>query len=189
VLESRGNYPAIIERAFGKGTIVLCADSYLVSNEAMRRDRHPELLAKLLGSNRTVVFDETHLGVAEDPGVMTLARKYGLHGLLAGLILLAALYVWQNAVGFVPPYEVVADAPAAGKDSAAGFVNLLRRSIPASRVLTVCVEEWKKSKPRRTVKNLDRIEAIVQSQEALPGPQRDPVGNYRTITQILKERK
>ena len=120
---------------------------------------------------------------------MTLARQYGLHGLFAGVILLAALFVWKSAVSFVPPYEAEVNTPAAGKDSAAGFVNLLRRSIPAARVLSVCFEEWKKSKPRRAVRNLDRLEAIVAAQEALPARQRDPVGSYRTITTVLKERK
>jgi hypothetical protein len=188
VLAKRKDYPAIIERDFGKGAVVLCADSYFVSNEALRRDRHTDLLTTILGANRDVVFDETHLDVNEDPGVMTLARGYGLHGLLAGLLVLTALFIWKNAVSFVPPYDATTDATATGKDSAAGFVNLLRRSIPASRVLSVCVEEWKRSKPRR-MKNLDRINAVVESQEALPAWQRDPVGSYRTITTILKERK
>jgi hypothetical protein len=188
VLATRQTYPAIIERDFGRGSVVLCADSYFVSNEALRRDRHSELLAAVLGANRDVVFDETHLDVNEDPGVMTLARGYGLHGLLAGLIVLTALFIWKNAVSFVPPYDAPTDATATGKDSAAGFVNLLRRSIPASRVLSVCIEEWKRSKPRRA-KNLDRINTVVESQEALPARQRDPVGSYRAITAILKERK
>ena len=33
----------------------------------------------------------------------------------------------------------------AGKDAAAGFVNLLRRNIPPRDVLTTCFAEWKKS--------------------------------------------
>ncbi len=197
VVESRGKYPMLIERKFGDGTIVLAADSYFVSNEAMRRERHPPMLAWLVGGNRRIVFDETHLGVHEDLGVMTLARRYRLHGLFVGLILLAALFLWQNASSFVPPYEdASADASVAlatGKDSASGFVNLLRRHIAPGRVLSVCVDEWKKSFAHRpswlATQRLQRIQAIADAQEALPVNQRDPVGSYRTISQILSERK
>jgi Domain of unknown function (DUF4350) len=197
VIESRGRHPMLIERKFGDGTIVLAADSYFVSNEAMRRERHPQLLAWLVGENRQVVFDETHLGVREDPGVMTLARRYRLHGLFAGLILLAVLFLWKSFSSFVPPYQDGAAhanvALATGKDSAEGFVNLLRRNIAQGRVLSVCVEEWKKSfahrQSWRTTQRLQRIQAIADAQEALPASQRDPVGSYRTISQILSERK
>src|SRR5436309_2954544 len=64
VYEAAG-FPVVIERTMGEGTIVLAADSYLLSNEAMRRDRHPEFLAWLVGANRRIVFDETHFGVKE----------------------------------------------------------------------------------------------------------------------------
>ncbi|MEO7298895.1 MAG: DUF4350 domain-containing protein [Verrucomicrobiota bacterium] len=72
---SRDTNAVVIERAFGKGSVVLCSDSYLFSNEAMRKERHPELLAWLVGQNGTVLFDETHLGVNSDPGIAALACR------------------------------------------------------------------------------------------------------------------
>src|SRR5213075_1763299 len=129
------------ERKFGSGSLVLSADSFFVSNDALRNERHPKLLAWLAAPNTTVLFDETHLGVLETPGLAALVRKYRLHGLVVGLALLAGLFVWKNTTSFVPAYdedivETRNDA-VAGRDSAAGFVNLLRRGISSSEVLLV----------------------------------------------------
>lgn len=195
VLESRGKFPAVIERHFGKGSVVLCADSFFISNEAMRQERRPELLATLVGTNRNIVFDETHLGVGEAPGVMTLARKYRLHGLFFGLLLLAGLFVWKNATSFVPPHEdtgMDGAALADGKDSAAGFVNLVRRSIPSSELLPACVAEWKKSLGHTLPVSggkREHVDGVLAAQQALPARQRDPLGAYRQIAEILKKRK
>src|SRR5207237_5433411 len=128
------------------GSIVLAADSYLFSNEALWKERSSELLAWMVGPSQRVLFDETHLGVEESPGISMLARKYRLHGLFAGLLLLAGLFVWKNATSFIPPYEetVQREQPelVAGKDSASGFVNLFRRNLPAPHLLAVFLSEW-----------------------------------------------
>jgi hypothetical protein len=50
-------------------------------DEAMLRDRHSDLLAWLVDPKKGVIFDESHLGIASNPG-LSLARKYKLHGLL-----------------------------------------------------------------------------------------------------------
>jgi len=82
---------------------VLAADSYFTSNEALLHERHPKLLAWLVGAGTRAVFDETHLGVAENPGMAALARKYRLHGVAAVLLLLAVLHVWGSAASLLPP--------------------------------------------------------------------------------------
>ncbi len=189
----RGN-PVLIERPFRGGTLVLCADSYLFSNEALRQDRQTDLITRIVGGNRRVVFDETHHGVMEQPGIMTLARRYRLHGLFAGLLLLAVLYIWKNAVPFVPPYDEAHDArqAATGKHAAAGFVNLLRRSLPVTDLVPVCFEEWKKSCGhlyRRQPGKLAEAEAMIANQQALPPRQRTPVAAYRAIAEILQRRR
>jgi len=43
--------------------------------------------------------------VQEHRGVATLARKYRLHGFVAGLLLLAGLFVWRYGFSLMPPYE------------------------------------------------------------------------------------
>lgn len=192
----RTGLPVVVERSFGRGTLILCADSYPFSNEALRRDRQPGLLAWFIGANHRVVFDETHLGVNNDPGVAALARRYRLHGFFGALLVLALLFVWKSTSPFVPPHpdddldgrgDLVE-----GKDSASGFVNLLRRGIPAGDVLAVCFAEWKKSfthaqshlRPRR-----ERMEQVLQAEIARPARERRPADTYLELSRILKERK
>jgi hypothetical protein len=112
-----------------------------------RNERAPALLAWLIGTPRTIVFDEDSHGVSDRPGVASLVRKYGLHGVAAGLALIAALFVWKNMSRFIPPLDdPTADGDLVrGKEAGEGFINLLRRSIAPNRVLAVCAEEWKKA--------------------------------------------
>jgi len=176
---ARERHPVVIERPLGNGTLVFATDTYFISNEALLRERHATLLSWLIGPARRVVFDETHLGVAEEPGVATLIHKYRLHGLLAALLALAALFVWRQSVPFVPASDEFSDENhVAGRTAAAGFVNLLRRSIPANKLLGVCVTEWEKSFPRNS--RLPAARELAQGQ--------DPVTGYRSIRQLFAGR-
>jgi hypothetical protein len=185
--------PVLVERRFGRGSIVLAADSYPFSNEAMLKDREAALLAWFLGGKGNVVFDETHLGVSQSPGIATLARKYRLHGLFAGLLILAALFIWKNAASFMPPHdEQLAHERGGiieGKDSAAGFVNLLRRSISPADLLKVCLEQWNAhsaSGRKPTPAKLEAMQAIIDEQNALEPRRRDAVATYRRFCDILR---
>ena len=141
-----------------------------------------------------MLFDETHLGVLEAPGVAALVRKYRLHGLVFGLALLAGLFVWKNTTSFVPPYdedivETRTDA-VAGRDSAAGFVNLLRRSISSAEVLSVCFAEWKKTRAHGRADlnaRMDQMAAVIAEEQAKSAREKNPVETYRRITRILTE--
>jgi hypothetical protein len=187
--------PVIIERAFGPGTLVLCSDSYFVSNEALQIERHADLLAWLIGPQATVVFDETHLGVMENPGIATLIRKYRLTWFVGSLIVLALLFVWKNIVSFVPP---VADAASiaeerAGKDSVGGLINLLRQNIPARKLPSMCIEEWAKSVSHRKKDVSSKLEAVrrevAADAAAAPRERQEPVAMYRMICRVLNEQK
>lgn len=180
----------MIERDFGAGAIVLAADSFPLSNEALWKERAPGLLTWLVGHSQHVVFDETHFGVEESSGVTALARKYRLHGLLIGLLLLAGLFVWKNATHFVPP--CASDTSPGqqelltGKDSAAGFVNLLRRNLPSRELLAICLAEWKKSCGREQPRaKLEQMQTIIDAENAKPPNERDPVHTYRALSRIL----
>jgi hypothetical protein len=189
VIYARGTRAVLIERQFGKGSVVMATDSYFVSNEAMEKDRHAALLAWLVGANQNAVFDEAHFGVVETSGVAMLMRKYRLHGLAAGLLLLAGLFIWKNAGSLVPPHaEEERQGFIAGKDSAAGFVNLLRRSIAPRDLLPVCFAEWKKSAGpagQHSVPRRQQAEAVFQAEISLPPKARNPVATYKTICSIL----
>lgn len=193
VLYARDGHPVIMERDQGRGSIVLSSLNYFVSNEALVKERHPELLAWLAGTKSEIIFDEYHHGVLINPGVATLIRKYRLEWLVLGLFVLAALFVWQSAAPLVPPFQ---DQPggvrslARGKDSASGLINLLRRNVPYNQILFVCFDQWKKSAGNQAVaKNkLERINSMIDSQRSASGRQRKPLETYNAISGILKDR-
>lgn len=190
---ARGRYPVVMERQFGKGSVVIASDSFFVSNEAMLKDRHADLLAWLFGAHRQIVFDEAHFGIMESPGVAGLMRKYHLHGLAAGLLLLAGLFIWKNATSLAPPS---ADEPiheyVAGKDAATGFINLLRRNISPREVFGVCFAEWKKSAAPTgnfSAGRLQQAEAVFLAEDSQPHKSRDPIAAYNRISETLSNRK
>jgi hypothetical protein len=193
VIYARGSNAVVIERKFGHGSVAFATDSYFISNEALEKDRHADLLAWVIGPVKNVVFDEAHLGVAETSGVAVLMRKYRLHGLALGLILLAGLFIWKNAVSLVPPHEDESKRDfVTGKNAAAGFVNLLRRNIPLRDLLAACFDEWKKSAAQSGKYSEARrrqAEAAFVTETLLPLRDRRPLETYREICGILQKQK
>jgi hypothetical protein len=194
-VEGTNVHPVVIERSLGRGSIVLCADSFPFSNEALRTKRAPELLAWFIGPARRVIFDETHLGVQEHPGVATLARQYRLGGVFVALLVLALLFVWRNSVSFLPPREEQLARERGelveGRDSAAGFINLLRRNIAPAHLMKVCLEQWNAHfahtrKPSGA--KLEAMQKIIDAENALEPRQRNPVRMYRELCSILSSR-
>lgn len=191
VIYARGKNAVVLERQIDHGSVVLATDSYFASNEALSKDRHADLLAWLIGDNDTVVFDESHFGIVDTGGVATLMRQYRLHGFAAGLLLLAGLFIWKNSTSLVPP---PADAEQfrfiAGKDSASGFVNLLRRNLAPRDLLATCFAEWKKSAAAKTSPaRAQQAEAIFQAENARPAKDRNPTDAYRKISEVLQNKK
>jgi hypothetical protein len=185
---SRNEFPVVIERSIGRGSVVIATDSYLLSNEAMLGDRHADLLAWFVGPNHNLLFDEAHLGVAENAGVATLMRRYHLQWFVAALVLLSTLFIWKNAVSLVPPRANTTDENyIRGRDSFAGFVNLLRRSIPASKILATSYAEWKKTGPQTARYSTARLNRAQEAfdEETTRTRDRNAVRAYRTIAQIL----
>ncbi len=189
----RREHPVIIERSFGAGSLVLASDSYFVSNEALRKERHSELLVWLLGARHEILFDETHFGVEEQVGVAALLRRYHLEGAIGGLLLLAALFVWKNSAPLVPgPAEGAAPGRGAeveGLETSAGFASLLRRSLPVKDIFLTSFEEWKAACARdpRVAARLPQIEKIVDEEKARPPGSRRPVQTYQAIHRILTQ--
>jgi hypothetical protein len=190
---ARGTNAVFAEKQYGNGTIVLAGDSFFVSNEAMQRDRHADLLAWLIGAGQTVVFDESHFGIVESSGVTALMRKYRLHGVMFGFILLAGLFIWKNSMSFVPmPATSARENFVVGKDSAVGFVNLLRRNIPAKDILQTCFDEWTKSLRRRTdytITGVEQAQAAMQIELDKTHHRRNPILAYQNIARALKARR
>jgi hypothetical protein len=192
VIYRRQDRPVVIERAMGSGSLVLASDSYFLSNEALWKERQAKLLAWLVGNQRRIVFDETHLGIEETPGVVSLMRRYRLHGLLAGLLLLAGLFIWKNMMSLVPSHTLPdAEDSTSGFDSAAGFVKLLRRSVSTPELLLVCVQHWTKSLPAnsRECSRIPHVQALLTQEAARPSKMRDPVKVYRAICHEVQRRQ
>ncbi|MEW5722601.1 MAG: DUF4350 domain-containing protein [Thermodesulfobacteriota bacterium] len=193
VIYTQGDRPVIIERRLGRGTIVLAADSFLLSNEALRDEPRPRLLAWMAGPRREgpvrIIFEETHLGMFEQPGLAGLARKYHLHGLLAGLVVLAGLFVWKNSLSLVPASARGVDSAttvfSSERDYHAGLVNLLRRNVPRRKILEVCFEQWQNSSES---KRTDYGGAVEKAGEVVRRRD-DPVAGYRAVCEILAEGK
>ena len=189
IIYARSKLPVFVERSFGPGTLVMATDSYFLSNEALRKERHPDLLAWLLGSAREIVFDEAHLGIVEQSGVATLIRRYHLVGVAGVLLLLAGLFVWKNSASLVPAYEHRAARDlVTGEEAAAGFVKLLRRNIRAGELLEICLTEWSKSvgrTKRHAAAKLQQAQEIVKTEKARPLQQRNPLKAYQQISEIL----
>jgi hypothetical protein len=187
VAYSVADHPVVIERSLGAGSIVLVGDAYLLSNEAMLRDRAPGLLAWLQGDSRRAVFDESHLGVIEDRGIASLARHYGLAHAAIVLAVIALLFIWKNASSLVPASESARVSGAtpgefAGRESAAGFVSLLRRTLAPSQLFAACVAEYRRSVAWRRVGDPAReaLEAL-----ATPDAARDPLAATRRAHELL----
>lgn len=186
----RDGVPVVMERAMGKGTLMISTDSYPFSNEALRVDRATEFLQWCLGYENThILFDETHLGVEEDPGIATLARRYRLHGLALGLALVAVLYLWRVGVGFMPRRgdADVEGKALEGRETVAGFVNLLKRAIHPTELLAACMQEWEKTIHRDSIPEtrVHQVRDRYAAERQKPPAEQNPVQVYRDITRLL----
>lgn len=199
VIYSAHGHPVIIERDFGKGTIVFSSDSYIFSNEALLKNRHSDLLSWFIGNHSYIIFDESHLGIKENIGVAGLIRKYNLYWLIFGGLIFSALFIWKNSSHFIPPTKDDSDIQtikyASTRDYAAGLTSLLRRNIGPKEILNVCYAQWKKSSAysRRVLQGqTDKMATIKKiaepSHEKLP-KQQETVQSYQAISKILSKRK
>jgi hypothetical protein len=166
----------------------LMADAYLFSNEALRVERYPDLLSRLIGSNALLVFDESHLGIYRQPGLAGLIRQYRFHWVIAALAVLAVLFVWKNTVYFVPPPDDLdtgsREAASGEKDHTEALISLLRRNVAGRDLLRVCVGEWQKTdSAQRRVSSLalDQIQRLVRDAAV------DPIAGYQHICRLLSE--
>ncbi len=197
-LYRRDGQPVIVARPYGVrgGELVLASDSYFLSNEALRAEPCPGLLAGLVGKGRRLLFDESHFGVQENPGLMTLARRYGLQGALAATGLLVGLFIWRNVLSLVPPPPASAEALLAGstvtgRDSAAGFLNLVKRGVPPRDLMGVCLAQWQGGAGGRAPEAavVERLRAVAEEETMRPARQRSPAAAYRAMCAAVRNRR
>ena len=194
VIYTANGRPVIIERPYGNGSLVLSADSFFLSNEALRSERHPELLVWTLGESANVVFDETHFGIFKQPGVLSLIKKYRFQWFIFTVAMIALLFIWKNSVYFVPPPKrkqlQAGQDFLSGRDSTQGLISLLRRNIPARQLLQICTREWERSIQSQNRFRNDKIRQVksaLQMHETQPPKSIDPVLGYRRISKIISK--
>lgn len=182
---SVAGHPVMLERRFGNGSIVIISESFLLSNEAMRDYRYPDLLSWLIGPNKTIVFDESHLGVSEQTGVVSLAKRFGLMPFAAALFVLAMLYLWRSSIPLIPGRS---SSPAgmvmAAGSHFSGLTNLLQRSVPPKQLLRTCLIQWQKS----ATQEIKRNPAIIEDFQQIANSDSNPVDVYNRITRTRTER-
>jgi len=132
-----------VEKPFGAGSIVLLADSFVFTNEALRDKRDTAFLLRVLGGKKTVIFDEQHLGTEQHGSIGQLLRRYHLEAAALVLIVLALLFFWRSSSSFLPrrPADYV-DHAATPPDA---LSNLVRRNVSASAAAGVSADLWNKS--------------------------------------------
>jgi hypothetical protein len=145
-IERAGARLIAIERPFGKGTVALLAASGDFSNQSTVAQDSLPLVTAALGSNSRIVFDESHLGIAESGSVVALARRFHMMGLAAGLAILAALFIWRNSSSFVR--QASRPVVLTGRTSASGLETLLRKNIRPQEAIAACWHEWQAARGR-----------------------------------------
>ncbi len=190
-LYSWQDQPVMARRPMGRGTLVIAADSYLISNEALRNQRASGLLTWFVVPGNDIVVDESLKGLVKQPGVAALTRQYRLHGVVAALLVIAMLFIWRQSAVFVPAVKSRQSShetpPAAGRDTSQGLVHLARQHIGSDELLPLCYRTWKTHAVRRVsptrmadVKAL-ALKAAAQPKEAIQ------VRIYQQICELLKQ--
>ena len=170
-----------IERAVGKGTLVLAGSSQAISNAGIARKRDTPLLLALTGPRGPVVFDESHLGTVETGTIMGLARHYHLQGFLGGLLILFLLFAWRNWLAF-PPRNERGAALTASIDPLDGLAGLLGRALPQNKLIEECVRA--RTQTERNPQSRNPVERAAES-----GTTKDPAAVFRSIQSAITRKQ
>ncbi len=135
----------MLERTFGEGSVVLLLGLESFTNKALLTTVDTARIAGTFNGPRPLIFDEAHLGVADDDTVAGYARHFNLQWLLLGLAVLAAFYVWRSSVSFVPALPEIHGAEIAGREAYIALASLLSQSIKQPDLAREIVAAWRES--------------------------------------------
>jgi hypothetical protein len=147
--------PVLLERGFGEGSIGLIAAVEPFTNYQLLTRPDAALLAATTEGRHPLIFDEAHLGVGEIDTVAGLARQHHLEWILLGFLTLGMLYIWRNAVSFMPPLQSAAEGGVKGRDAHSALSSLLAQSVGHDKLLKEIAAEWKHSE--RYIPNAGRL--------------------------------
>jgi len=174
----------VIERSYGAGSLVLVASGAVFSNGQLADSPDTVLLSSMIGASGGIVFDEAHLGIAESGSVMGLLRAFHLEGVLFGMLLPLALFVWRRSCSFPPVQRSGPKQQIEGRRSFSGLVALLRRNLSPADLTVVCWQEWLKGAPRALPM---QRRSLVEQELIQTGAQ--PIGALRNIHEILNRKR
>lgn len=146
--QMKDDTPMFLERRFGKGSVLLIAESNLFTNRELLIHPDTRVLAAVPGYRREFIFDESHLGLEDTGTVVGLATAHGLQWMMLGFVVLAVLYVWRSSTSFVPPTAGRPETVVAGHDAHSALSNLLMQSVPKKSILGLVAEEWNRTLTR-----------------------------------------
>jgi hypothetical protein len=154
-----------IERSFGAGSVVMFADSFPFSNEALRDRRDTPLLLGALAGHRRVIFEEAHLGTMQSGSVGQLLRRYRLESAAFVLLALAGLFAWRSSSNLVPPRAADRPESLRGRSQGDALASLIRRSLTAASASQVALDVWNKSATLLPAVGASRRKLIAQELE------------------------
>ncbi len=140
VVLRREQRPVAAVRHLGEGSLALLTSTFPLTNEAMSRARSTELVTWLLGGRRRVVFDEVHLGLSAESGVVQMLGSLHLYGACTGLLALFALSVWRRSARFCPRHAT-SEPSALQAGVPQELVALLMRALHSDELVKTCVRE------------------------------------------------
>jgi hypothetical protein len=106
-----------------------------------------------------------------------LLGRFRLGGMVLGLLLCAALWIWRNTASFPPPAPAASLEHLAGRTSHSGLLTLLRRHIRPADLPSVCWKEW-------IATNRVRPDVAASASEILR-TKADPVAQMAALSQLL----
>lgn len=152
--------PIAMARDLGDGQLILFADSYPFSNEALAVEPSGFLFSWLLRGAERVVFHEEQLGVTFRESFMSLARKHGFDVALMLLLATAAAFIWRSSFSLLPREPMAQGARGIELSSSiAGLRNLLERSVPRKELASVSYRRWARSRAARSLSEAKRQRA------------------------------
>lgn len=171
-----GEHPAIASSTLGAGKVIVCADAYFLSNEAML-DPPVDFIQWLTQDKRVIIFDEWSKGVRDNRSILYLLRKHKLLAFLLSLVISAVLLFWHNSSSVLKGSSAVGESPE-GQHEASATAILLRKDVPANRLLDACRDllardkrllkrEWKRFESGKVPRNDDPIVEYNQIVESL----------------------
>lgn len=182
----KNGIPLFLERRFGRGSVLLIAESKLFTNRELLIHPDTQVLAAVPASRRAIIFDESHLGLEDTGTVVGLAAAHGLQWMMLGFVVLAVLYVWRGSTSFVPPTPARRDIAVAGHDAHSALANLLMQSVPKKSILGLVAEEWNRTvSGRRALARKISTDELNRLRHAKPV---DFPAEYRSLARQLNSR-